>query len=70
MYRISSTNSYHNGRRFKSLAEAKQYADKFGDDCVCDVMALVDRDTYRAVYMGGKSYIPMNRGTYQKGAIG
>ena len=67
MYRISSTNDWHNGRQFESLAEAKAYADKHGDNCVCDVIALVDRDHFRAVCTGGESYVPVNRGTYQKG---
>lgn len=66
MYRISSTNSYHDGRTFDSLVAAIRYADKHGDTCVCDVIALVDRDSFRAVTTGGDTFTPVNKGTYYK----
>lgn len=68
MYRISSTNGFHDGRKFDSLGEAKQYADKHGNKCVMDVLALVDRETFRAVYTGGSNYTSVNQGTYSKNA--
>ena len=64
MYRISSTNSFFDGRTYDSLAEAKQLCDKYGKQYTMDVLAFVDRDTWRAVYSGSGT---INTGTYKKG---
>ncbi len=51
MYRISSTSKWDDGRTFNSLGEAKAYADRRAlSGETCDVIALVDRDTYRVIY--------------------
>ena len=53
MYRLHSTNPFHHGTNFDSLAKAKQYADELSaKDPIpaYDVVALVDRETYRTVY--------------------
>ena len=70
MYLIRSNNSFFDGQRFESLADAKERADqisaKFPNETV-DVYAAVDRETFRAVYtpstcVGGS----VVRGTYDK----
>lgn len=70
VYYIRSSNSFFDGQRFESLADAKERADKisakFPHETV-DVYASVDRDTFRAVYtpstcLGGSTI----RGTYDK----
>jgi hypothetical protein len=66
MYRISSTNQWHNGRKFDSLAAAKAYADKHGDSCVCDVIRDVDTSSFQAVTTGGNTFAPVNVGQFSK----
>ena len=63
MYRIASTNNFFNGRTFDSLAEAKKLCDKYGKKYTMDVLAFVDRETWRAVYTGSGTF---TTGTYKK----
>ena len=53
IYRLLSSNQFHNGRTFNSLAAAKQTADRLAisdPDTPYDVAALVDRESLRVVY--------------------
>ena len=53
MYRISSTDTFHHGRTFDSLAAAKQFADRRSEKqpgTPFDVLALVDRECFRVAY--------------------
>ena len=53
MYRISSTDTFHHGRTFDSLAAAKQFADRRSEKqpgTPFDVVALVDREYFRVAY--------------------
>ena len=71
MYRLSSTNALQNGRTFDSLAEAKQTADRLSasqPDTPFDVIAFVDRDSFRVVYSPSTCRaFEANVGTYRKG---
>ena len=69
MYYLSSQNTFQNGRTFDSLAEAKKTADQLAasePNPPFDVIALVDRDTFRVVYSPQTSWGPANVGTYYK----
>jgi len=68
MYRLISTNGWHHGRRFDSLAAAKAYADKHAveSDCVIDVVRDIDRDHFQAVYGASKAHAPLIRGRYER----
>lgn len=66
MYRISSTNDWHNGRKFNSFVEAKDYADKHGNHCIMDVMRDEDNKSTRAIYTGGNTFSKVNVGSYEK----
>ncbi len=69
MYRVISTSKWDDGRTFDSLGEVKAYVDRAAKSgSTCDVVALVDRDTYRVIYTpsnapGGRA----NYGSYRKG---
>ena len=70
MYYLSSTNPFQNGRTFESLADAKRTADNLAasePNSPFDVLAFVDRDSYRVVYSPPISQTsPANLGTYCK----
>ncbi len=51
MYKLQSNSPWYDGMQFDSFAEAKAKADKAADKGqTCDVIALVDRDTFRVAY--------------------
>lgn len=70
MYKISSSNAYYNGEQFSSLAAAKERADAISaksPTITVDVLALSDRDTFRAVYTPASCVSgSVVRGTYNK----
>jgi hypothetical protein len=66
MYRIVSTNVWCNGQQFASLVAAKEYADKFGDVCIMDVVRDIDRDYFQLVYTGGSIFQKGIKGKYRK----
>jgi hypothetical protein len=70
VYLIRSNNPFFNGQKFDSLADAKQRADeisaKFPHETI-DVYAMVDRETFRAVYTPSSCLSgSIVRGTYDK----
>lgn len=61
MYKLSSTNSWYDGMKFDSLGQAIEKCRKCQD--ACDVLALVDRDHFRAVFSNKADILT---GTYKK----
>lgn len=68
MYIIKSTNSWYNNRKFESLGEAKELADKLSlEGSMADIWSEVDHKESRCIYtpadcVAGQAI----RGTYVK----